>query len=184
MHKSNQNISQTKTPSPCGDGRGGDSFPWFPKFIATSFGAGFLPVAPGTWGALVAIVLWLPLYIWGNPELNPCVTFAAAAAYCFAGVWASNIAEQHWGKDPVVACADETVGQWIALIPVMPLGISPWWMIVIAFVLFRFFDIVKPLGIRRLERIHGGWGMMLDDIVAGVYSAIIVGIINAAFFYA
>lgn len=151
-------------------------FPLFPRLIATSFGAGFLPVAPGTWGALVAVVLWLPFYFWASAPVCAAVTAAAAVAYTFAGVWASDIAEKYWGPDPAVACADETVGQWFALLAVVP-G-APWWEIVLAFVLFRFFDIVKPLGIRRSESIPGGWGMMADDIIAGIYSALIILLIN------
>lgn len=153
-----------------------DGFPLVPKLLATSFGAGFLPLAPGTWGALVAIALWIPLYIWANPSATVIITIAAIIVYLLVGVWASNIAERYWGKDPVVACADETVGQWIALIPVTSL--CPWWEIIIAFVLFRFFDIYKPLGIRKLEKIPGAWGMMADDILAGIYSAILIFILN------
>lgn len=155
-----------------------DGFPFFPKMIATSFGAGFLPVAPGTWGALVAIALWIPLYIWASVAVTAIITISAILLYLWAGTWASNIAEKYWGKDPVVACADETVGQWIALIPVTPL--CPWWEIIIAFVLFRFFDIYKPLGIRKMEKFPGGIGMMADDILAGVYSAVLIFILNIA----
>lgn len=153
-----------------------DGFPLLPKLLATSFGAGFLPLAPGTWGALVAIALWIPLYIWANPAATVIITVAAVIVYFIVGTWASNVAEKYWGRDPVVACADETVGQWIALIPVT--GVCPWWEIIIAFVLFRFFDIVKPLGIRYMERLPGGFGMMADDILAGVYSAILIFILN------
>lgn len=150
----------------------GKNFPLFPKLIATSFGVGFLPVAPGTWGAIVAVLLWLPLYVWASPVVTVAVTAAAAVVYCLAGTWASTIAEKYWGKDPVVACADETVGQWLSLLPVTCL--CPWWEIVLSLALFRFFDIFKPLGIRSMERFPGGWGMMADDILAGIYSALII----------
>lgn len=156
-----------------------ERFPLFPRLIATSFGAGFLPLAPGTWGALVAVLLWLPLYLWASPAVSFTVTLVAAAAYTIAGIWASNIAEKYWGHDPVVACADETVGQWIALLAVGPA--CPVWEIVAAFILFRFFDIVKPLGIRATERLPRGYGMMADDIVAGIYSALIIWGINLVF---
>lgn len=153
-----------------------DGFPLLPKLLATSFGAGFLPVAPGTWGALVAIALWIPLYIWASPSATVIITISAALLYFVVGTWASNVAEKYWGKDPVVACADETVGQWIALIPVTSL--CPWWEILIAFVLFRFFDIYKPLGIRSMEKLPGGFGMMADDILAGIYSAVLIYVLN------
>lgn len=155
-----------------------DGFPLVPKLLATSFGAGFLPVAPGTWGAIVAIILWLPLYIWASPAATVIITVSAAIIYFIVGTWASNVAERYWGKDPVVACADETVGQWIALIPITSL--CPWWEILISLALFRFFDIYKPLGIRQMEKIPGGLGMMADDILAGVYSAVLIFILNVA----
>ena len=149
-----------------------EPFPLLPRLIATSFGAGYLPVAPGTWGAIVAILLWLPLYVWASPAVTFWSTLAAAVIYTVAGTWASTISERYWGKDPVIACADETVGQWISLLPVSPL--SPWWMILVSLALFRLFDIFKPLGIRSLERLPGGYGMMADDILSGIYAAIIL----------
>lgn len=155
---------------------GSNQFPLIPKLIATSFGAGFLPVAPGTWGAIVAVILWLPLYLCTSPATTVIVTATASLIYCIAGIHAGNIAEKYWGKDPVVACADETVGQWISLLPVTCL--CPWWEIILSLALFRFFDIVKPLGIRFMERFPGGIGMMADDILAGAYSAVIILGIN------
>lgn len=151
-------------------------FPLLPRMLATSFGVGYLPVAPGTWGALLAILLWLPLYIWASPALTFWVTLAAAVAYTIAGTWASSESEKYWGKDPVIACADETVGQWISLLPIN--GLSPWWMILVSLALFRFFDIAKPLGIRSMERLPRGYGMMADDILSGIYAAVILLIIN------
>ncbi|MDE5652163.1 MAG: phosphatidylglycerophosphatase A [Muribaculaceae bacterium] len=157
----------------------GKPFPIIPKLIATSFGAGFLPIAPGTWGALLAIVLWLPLYLWATPGVTFWVTFAAAVVYCFAGTWASSESEKYWGKDPVAACADETVGQWISLLPLSGgvAGGVPWWMILVSLALFRFFDIYKPLGIRSMERLPRGYGMMADDILAAIYSVIVLQIL-------
>lgn len=152
-----------------------EKFPLFPKMIATSFGAGFLPVAPGTWGALVAIVLWLPLYIWlpGTPAYI--ITAIAAVAFTIGGTWASSVSEKYWGKDPVVACVDETVGQLISLIPLCGgREVAPWWLIIVSLALFRLFDIFKPLGIRKMENLPGGIGMMADDILAAIYSVVIL----------
>lgn len=151
-------------------------FPILPRLIATSFGVGFLPLAPGTWGALMGVLLWLPLYLYASAAVAFWVTLIATVLLTIAGIWASNVAERYWGHDPVVACVDETVGQWLALLAVVP-G-APWWQIVLAFVLFRFFDIFKPLGIRATEKLPKGYGMMADDLVAGLYSAIIIFIIN------
>ncbi len=156
--------------------------PMVPRLLATSMGAGFLPKAPGTWGALTAIALWLPLYLWGVQPWIFIATLAAAVAYLLAGTWASGIAERHWGKDPVVACADETVGQWIALLPLGGVETTPWWMILLSLGLFRFFDIAKPLGIRCTERLPSGWGMMADDVAAALYSAIILLIVNYLYY--
>ncbi|MCM1348957.1 MAG: phosphatidylglycerophosphatase A [Firmicutes bacterium] len=154
-------------------------FPLVPKLLATSFGAGFLPVAPGTWGALLAIILWLPLYFWSSQPCIFWVTLTAAVVYTVAGTWASSESEKYWGKDPVAACADETVGQWISLLPLSSCTEgTPWWMILLSLALFRFFDIAKPLGIRAMERLPRGYGMMADDILAGIYSVIILLIVN------
>lgn len=156
----------------------GGEFPLLPKLLATSLGVGYLPLAPGTWGALLAVALWIPLYIFTEPCVNFIVTLAATIIYTVAGTWASGVAERYWGKDPVVACADETVGQWIALMPVAWMPHNYWWEIAVAFVLFRFFDIIKPLGIRKTEDLPGGYGMMADDIVAGLYSVVVILILN------
>lgn len=153
-------------------------FPWFPKMIATSFGFGYLPVCPGTWGAILAIILWLPLYLWVSPVLTLAITAVAAVVFAVLGTWASSVSERYWGKDPVIACVDETVGQWISLLPVLAGGICPWWEILLSLALFRFFDIFKPLGIRAMERLPRGYGMMADDILAGIYSAVILLVLN------
>lgn len=140
--------------------------------IATTFGVGYLPLCPGTWSAIFAVLIWLPLYIWASPSVTFIATLAGAVFFSVAGIWASNVAERYWGTDPVVACVDETAGQLVALLPVLPF--SPWWQILLSLVLFRFFDIAKPFGIRSLERLPGGLGMMADDILSGIYAGIIV----------
>ncbi len=150
-------------------------FPLLPRLIATSLGAGYLPKAPGTWGALAGIILWLPLFIWCSAAVTVTVTAIATVALTIAGIWASGVSERYWGKDPVIACVDETVGQWLSLLPVV---MCPWWEIAVSLALFRFFDIFKPLGIRRTEKLPGGLGMMADDLLAGLYSAIILLVIN------
>lgn len=153
-----------------------DKFPLLPKLIATSLGVGFLPLAPGTWGAILAIILWLPLYIWASAPVALIVTSLAVVVLTIAGTWASSVSERYWGKDPTIACVDETVGQWISLLPVLPS--CPWWEILLSLALFRFFDIAKPLGIRSMERLPRGYGMMADDILSGIYALVILVIIN------
>lgn len=156
----------------------GKPFPWFPKMIATGFGVGFLPKAPGTWGAALAVLLWLPLYLWAPENVTFWVTLAAAVVYCVIGTWASGVSETYWGPDPREACADEVVGQWVSLIPLSAgVAVVPWWMILVSLALFRFFDIFKPLGIRKMEKIPGGAGMMADDILSAVYVDVILYVI-------
>lgn len=153
-----------------------ERFPLLPRLIATSLGFGFLPVAPGTWGAIFAIIVWLPLYLWASAATTLIVTAIAIVVVTIAGTWASSVSERYWGKDPVVACVDETVGQWISLLPVAPF--CPWWEILVSLALFRFFDIFKPLGIRSMERLPRGYGMMADDILSGIYAVVILVVLN------
>jgi phosphatidylglycerophosphatase A len=127
-------------------------------------------------GAIFGIILWMPLYLWASAELTLMVTIGLILVFTILGVWSSTIAEKYWGQDPSRVVMDETVGQWIALLPVS--CASPWWEILIAFVLFRFFDIVKPLGVRKMESLPRGYGIMADDILAGIYGAIIIVLVN------
>ena len=108
------------------------------------------------------------------------MTAAAVVIFTIAGTWASSISERYWGKDPVVACVDETVGQWISMLPITSVATDAWWLVALSLALFRFFDIVKPLGIRAMERLPKGYGMMADDILAGIYTAAIIIAIKLA----
>lgn len=166
--------SRRPTPVP-GSGR----FPLLPKLIATSFGFGYLPVAPGTWGAIFGVLIWLPLYLCCTPEAILWGTIGGAVFFAVTGTWASSVSERYWGKDPVIACVDETVGQLISLIPLYCVPTSHWWEILLSLALFRFFDIAKPLGIRKCEALPRGYGMMADDILAAVYACIILFTLNA-----
>ena len=151
-------------------------FPLFHKLIATSFGAGFSPVAPGTMGALVAILVW---YI-----LSQCMAYSTLqwtlagliVVFTIIGVWSATVSERYWGEDPSKVVIDETVGEWIALLAV-PAG-QHWAYIVAAFVLFRFFDIFKPLGVRSMENLKGGYGIMADDILSGVNAAVVMLLVD------
>lgn len=144
------------------------------KTIATTFGAGYSPIAPGTAGALVGIVL-----LWIVHRLNPELEYFSIGLLIITivvtllGVWSTNNLESEWGKDPSKVVVDELIGVWIALlwIPIT------WQNLLAGFILFRFFDIAKPLYIRRLEKIKGGWGVMLDDVAAGIYANIVLQIV-------
>ncbi len=144
------------------------------KLNATVLGAGYSPFAPGTMGALVGILI-LFLIKWQQPDLQFFTwgLLLATIIFTLLGVWSTNEMESEWGKDPSKVVVDELIGVWIA---VLWIPIETQWLI-LGFILFRFFDILKPLGIRRLESIKGGWGVMLDDVGAGIYANIVLQII-------
>ena len=154
--------------------------PLFHNFIATGFGSGYSPIAPGTAGALLAMLIW-----WGYSLLFshcisiPVLTFIVIVVFTFAGVWSSSVVEKYWGEDPSRVVVDEMVGTWIALLAV-PKG-AHWGYMLAAFVLFRFFDIVKPLGVRKMESLPSGFGIMADDILAGIYGFIVIYLYRLCF---
>ncbi len=137
-------------------------------FLATGMGLGFSPVAPGTIGALggCLIALLLRQYITFHV---PALVFLIILFF-FLGVHSSNQLEKNWGKDPSKVVIDEVVGMWIAML-MIPSG---WIYTMAAFVLFRLFDIYKPFFIRRMEKLKGGWGIMMDDVLAGIYANVII----------
>jgi phosphatidylglycerophosphatase A len=146
------------------------------QIIATFFGTGYLRPAPGTWGSLASLVPGLILYSFFGP-----VGLLIGCAVLFViGIWASQKFLDDTGRedDPRIVI-DEAVGQWIALIPVHDLMVTP----LLAFLLFRFFDIYKPWPVSMIDRkIDGAWGVMLDDVMAGLYAALCVwGVIHAGF---
>lgn len=144
---------------------------FFPILIATGLGSGFSPFAPGTAGALLATLIWFGLSFVLSVAALLWLTVAFVLLFTVAGVWATNRVEPYWGEDPSRVVVDEMVGVWIALLAA-PAG-SVWYALA-AFALFRLFDIFKPLGIRRMESLPGGIGVMMDDILAGIYSFIIL----------
>lgn len=140
--------------------------------IATWFGAGNLPGAPGTWGSLAALPCAVVIVLVGGQWL---LALAVLIAFV-AGVWASaRVAEWHRMRDPGFIVIDEVAGQWLALLPVA----FDWRFYPVAFVLFRFADITKPWPANVLERAPGGVGIMADDIAAGVYAGILTWLIAA-----
>jgi phosphatidylglycerophosphatase A len=142
------------------------------KFLLSGFGTGWLPLAPGTWGAALATLMLLPLPYVAPPHATLMLT-VAILVFTWIGVIGSAQVADEWGDDPRQTVIDEMVGLWITLLG-LPLG-WPW--LLGGFLLFRFFDIVKPLGIRQVERLEGGWGIMLDDILAGVYGNLVLQIV-------
>ena len=144
--------------------------------IATC-GVGYLPLAPGTFGSLVGVGIFLLL-----AHANPLVIVVAILAVTFAGIWAGSRVEQVSGrKDPGKVVVDEVAGQMIALFPLTLFARWSTGAVILSFILFRFFDIVKPYPANRLQDLDGGMGIMFDDLVAGVYGAVVVSIILRIF---
>lgn len=143
-------------------------------WIACGFGSGLVPRAQGTLGSALAFLPWwflwrgLPLPGYG---LMLILTFAV-------GVWACGESSRRLGfPDHRALVWDEFVGQWLTLLPVLVWGTS-WWTLLIGFILFRLFDVWKPWPIRWLDaHVKGGAGVMVDDVVAGVFGAIVLAII-------
>ena len=144
------------------------------KFIATGFGSGYFPIAPGTAGAVLATILWFGLSLVLTPSCLLIATALLIVLFTFLGVWSSGVMETYWGKDPSKVVIDEMVGVWIPLLIVNNENKYYLYYTLAALLLFRLFDIFKPLCIRKLEAVEGGWGIMLDDILAGVYSLFIL----------
>ncbi len=140
------------------------------KLIATCFGLGYAPVAPGTAGSLAALgVAWLLVHYAG---WRPLWFLALAAVALVPSVWAAGVAARERGeKDPSIVVIDEVLGQWIALAGARPLNVRSW---VGALVLFRLFDIWKPPPVRQLEALPGGTGIVADDLMAGLYAALVL----------
>lgn len=146
------------------------SFVW--KSIGTGFGSGYAPVAPGTAGALVGCVFIALLHFFAPANFYLIGLIGLIVAFFFLGAIATNILEPEWGHDPSRIVADEMIGLWIAMLWV-PFS---WLNLALAFGLFRLFDIWKPLGIRQMEKFPGGWGVMMDDVLAGIYALIVMHI--------
>jgi phosphatidylglycerophosphatase A len=143
----------------------------FSWLIATFFGIGHVPPAPGTYASAITVVLW-----WAAAHLIPAgwlvpVEIALALAITLVGIPPSTVVARESGrKDPGFVVIDEVAGQMIALIAA-PLH---WKYLLASFILFRGFDIVKPFPLRRLEKLPGGTGIMMDDVGAGLYALVLL----------
>ncbi len=148
--------------------------------IATWFGSGFLPKAPGTWGSLAALPFAYIIIVYTCPY----ALIVGTVALFFIGMWASDKVEKSVpSKDPGFIVVDEVVGQWIALLPLSFLYRIYYHdsfylyfpaIAIIAFIAFRIFDIWKPWPVNYADKnFPGGYGIMLDDVVAGMYALIV-----------
>lgn len=137
-------------------------------WLATGLGSGLVPKAQGTVGSAVAILPWLALRMWPWPVYLLVLVLGFAL-----GVWACTVCGRRLGvADHRALVWDEFIGQWLALWPAV---LAPWWSVAAGFVLFRLFDVGKPWPIGWLDaRVKGGFGVMLDDVVAGVFAAVVL----------
>lgn len=152
--------------------------PLLARMIATTCGAGYWPWGPGTAGAVAGLIVWLFVALL-TPAAAMWLTIGLIVVFTALGVWSAGVCERWWGEDPSRVVMDETVGQWITMLPLCSVaGPEAWhsgafWVgVAVSLVLFRFFDIVKPLGVRKMESLPSGWGVMADDVLAGVYGGI------------
>jgi phosphatidylglycerophosphatase A len=164
------------TPSP-------QTAPRLAWWLATGFGSGYLRPAPGTWGSLAGLGAWLLLVRAARGwAAGPWLLIAAPAVLTLVAVWAADRVVRETGqKDPSFVVADEWAGLWVALTPLLftvTLQPQPWslWAARLAapFLLFRLFDIWKPGPVDAAQRLPGGWGVVMDDVLAGLLAALIV----------
>ena len=145
--------------------------PRWATLVATFFGAGRMKPGPGTWGSLAAVVLWWLIASNIPPGMRLPVIGLLIVLSVAVGIPAATLEARGCGrKDPSQVVIDEVAGQLVTLIAA-PIG---WKALLAGFILFRAFDIVKPPPIRRLERLPGGTGIVVDDLGAGVYGLIVM----------
>jgi phosphatidylglycerophosphatase A len=139
------------------------------RVIASFFGLGFFPVAPGTLASLAVVLLykWL-LHPLPLPYLLVLLFLLLVLGVPAAAAYSSELKK----TDPRRVVVDEAVGQFLVLVSVSP----DWSLLIIGFLLFRFFDIVKPFPIRKLEGLPGGWGIMADDVAAALLAKLLLHI--------
>lgn len=139
------------------------------EILSSFFGIGYIRKGGGTVAAIVTALIWYVAV--AVPDSG--IAIGAVLLVIVYGIWAGNVVEKKWGKDSSKVVIDEVAGMLVALlfIPVTVLNVF------VALVLFRFFDILKPLLIRRLEKLPGGWGVMGDDVLAGIYSNIVLQVL-------
>jgi phosphatidylglycerophosphatase A len=139
------------------------------KAIASFFYVGFVPIIPGTFGSLGGLAVYFLLQTVPSWQIY----LAVVAVITIIGIWAAGKAEHNSGiVDPSFVVIDEVAGM-LATLFLIPVS---WIFVIAGFVLFRFLDIVKPFPARQAERLPGGWGIMLDDVIVGIYGNILMHI--------
>jgi phosphatidylglycerophosphatase A len=144
------------------------------RVIATWFGCGYAPVAPGTVGSLAAIAIGIVLEIYF--DIGRGTLLLLAAALLLPGIWAAGVvAKLEQREDPGIVVVDEVIGQWVTLAGASLLSWRHW---LAALILFRIFDVWKPPPVRQLERLPGGFGIVADDVMAGLYGALAIFLLD------
>ena len=139
------------------------------KLIASIFGIGYIKGGGTVAAAVTCGLIWL---LWTN-NVSSSIFIIIGIAVTLLGVYVGNKVEPYWGKDSYRVVIDEVAGMWITLFFIPP-TLS---LLILGFILFRFFDILKPLYIRRMEAFKGGWGVMADDVLAGIYANVVLQLI-------
>lgn len=143
---------------------------WLARLLSTFFYLGYSPVAPGTIGTLGAIALFYPL-----SSFSPFVYFLFLLGFIILSIWVSSEASAKFGEsDPSRIVIDEVCGYLITMFLVSPSLVN----IILGFILFRLFDIVKPPPVRSLERFPRGYGIVIDDVGAGIYANVVLQVIT------
>lgn len=145
------------------------------RIISTGMGVGYFPLAPGTMGALAILIVY-----WICPEINSLQLLLIVIGLSAIGIYTATITEKEMknrlgqdnGSDPSIIVIDEIIGMLIAVIAIP----KTTFFLIAAFILFRIFDIAKPYPIRKMEKFPGGWGIVLDDVIAGIYANIVIQI--------
>jgi phosphatidylglycerophosphatase A len=146
-------------------------------FLATAGYSGYFPIAPGTVGSAVGLLVYAAL-AWVQPPVQPVSEVLLILALFAAGVWAGTVAERYFGGiDPGPIVLDEVVGMLMTL-AFIPVGLSG---ALTGFFLFRVFDVLKPFPARRFEALHGGLGVMADDAMAAIYANVSLRLLMALF---
>ena len=154
--------------------------PWFHVILSTGLGTGFCPGAPGTVGAFLGLLIWYGLSFLVSVNTLFWITLLLVVATTVVGAWTSKVMERYWGEDPRTVVIDEFVGTWI---PCLVAGVTADHLTtailgLFGFAMFRVIDIVKTPMCRRLERVPDGWGVMLDDVLAGTYALVLTLILR------
>lgn len=161
--------------------------PWLHVMISTCLGTGLIPGAPGTYAGFLGLLIWLGLWAILPSHLAMLIaTILLLVCTTLVGIWTTNVMERYWGEDPRAVVIDEPLGTWMACLAVCYFDGPTWQVILLAtlgFLFFRIIDIKKPLGCRWVDKnVHGGWGCMADDLLAGFYAMILTLILRFLLF--